>query len=53
MDERMSRCAALDLTQAYQVAALEVSVTMLEFPERRVGRSCVKDVAHFVKAIHV
>lgn len=46
MDQGVSGGTALDLAQTNQVSALEISVSMLELPERRVWRSCVEDVAH-------
>jgi hypothetical protein len=37
MDECVSRGATFDLAQADQIAALEVSVAVLELPQRRIG----------------
>jgi hypothetical protein len=42
----MSRGTPLNLPQADQIAALEVSVAVFELPQRSVGGSRVEDVAH-------
>lgn len=46
VDECVPRGSSFDLAQAYKIAALEIPIAVLEFPERRVWRPCVKDVAH-------
>jgi hypothetical protein len=43
----MSRRSTFDLSEAHEVATLEVAITMLEFPERRFRRAGVEDVANF------
>ena len=53
VDEGMPRGAALDFAQTDEIAALEVAVAVLEFPERRVGGGSVEDVADLVEAVHV
>jgi hypothetical protein len=46
MNQRMAGSTPLDLAQANQIAALEVAIAVLEFPQRRVWRAGVEDVAH-------
>lgn len=46
MDQRMPRCATLDLAQADKISALEVAVSVLELPQRRVRRAGVEYIAH-------
>lgn len=46
MDERMSRGTALDLPQTDKVPAFEIPIAVFEFPQRRVWRASVEDVAH-------
>lgn len=53
MNQRMPRCPSFDISQASEVSPFEIAVSMLEFPQRRFGRSCVEHIAHFVKAIHI
>lgn len=48
VDESVSAGAALDLSEADEVAALEVAVAMLEFPERRFGVASVKHVSFWI-----
>jgi hypothetical protein len=47
MNQCLSRCSSLDLSQTGKVTSLEATLAMFEFPQRRVGRCRVKDVAHF------
>lgn len=47
MYQRMSRCTPLDLSQAVEVATLEIASPMLELPERRVWRPRVEDIADY------
>lgn len=53
MYESMPRGTSFDLAQTYEISTLEVPVSVLELPQRRVWRARVKYVAHFVKSIHV
>lgn len=46
MNQSMSGCTTLDLSQANQVTSFEVAVPMLKFPKRRVWRTCMKYIAH-------
>jgi hypothetical protein len=45
VDESVSAGATLDLSKADEVAALEVAVAVLEFPERRFGVAGMKHVS--------
>lgn len=47
MDERVPRGAALDLPQPYQVSPFEIAIAVLELPQWRVGRACVKHITHY------
>ena len=46
MDQSMARGSALDLSQTDEIPPSEIAVPMFEFPEGRVGRARVEDVAH-------
>ena len=46
MDQSMARGSALDLSQTDEIPPFEIAVPMFEFPEGRVGRARVEDVAH-------
>lgn len=45
MNGSMLAGAALNFTEARKVAALEVAISVLEFPERSIGIASVEDVA--------
>lgn len=45
MDESMSGCSAFDFSQPYEIAFFEAAVTMLEFPQRRIRRTSMEDIA--------
>lgn len=53
MDELMPRSASLDLAQTQQVSLFKITVAVTELPQGRFGGSCMKDIADFVKAVHV
>lgn len=46
MDERVPRGPSLDLPQSHQVPALEAAVAVFEFPQWRVRRPGVENIAH-------
>lgn len=46
--ERMPRCATFDFSQSSDVAALEITVAMSEFPKWRVWRAGVENIANYV-----
>ena len=50
VDERVPRSSTFDLPQPHQVPALEVPVAVFEFPERRIRRARVEDVADWRSA---
>lgn len=43
----MARSSTLDLSQTDKIASFEIACAMLELPQRRIGRSSVKDIAHW------
>jgi hypothetical protein len=49
----MSGCPPFDFPKANQVTPFEVAIAVFEFPKRRVGGACMKDIAYFVKPVHV
>jgi hypothetical protein len=51
VDERMSRGTSLDLPQPDEVPALEITVAVLELPQRRVRRASMKYVAHCEQSV--
>jgi hypothetical protein len=53
VNEGMPTSSPFNFPEADEVTTLEVTVAVLELPESCVGISCMKDVAFFVKAIHV
>lgn len=53
MDKSMSRGTALYFAQPDQVAFLEAAVAVFKFPQSRLGRACMEDVAHLVEAVHI
>jgi len=46
MDQGVPRCSPLDLPEADEITPLEITIAMLELPERRFGISSMEDVAH-------
>lgn len=47
MNECVSGCSSLDLSESNQITSFEVSIAMFEFPERRVGRASMEHVAYY------
>jgi hypothetical protein len=48
MDQCLSRCSPLNLSQTGKITSLEAPLAMFEFPQWRIGRCRMKDVAHFL-----
>jgi hypothetical protein len=46
MDQGMTRRSSLDLSQSNKITAFKIPVAVFEFPERRVRRSGVEDIAN-------
>lgn len=53
VDESVSAGATLDLSEADEVAALEVAIAVLEFPQCRFRVARMEYVSFFMKPIHV
>lgn len=47
MDQSMARSSTLDLSETNKVTSFEIAISMLKLPQRRVGRSGVKHIAHY------
>lgn len=48
MYKRMARCATFDFSQSNEVAALEITVAMPEFPKWRIWLAGVENIANCV-----
>ncbi len=53
MYQGVPRSAPFDLAKTHEIALFETAISMLEFPQRRLGRAGMKHVADFVKSVHV
>lgn len=47
MYQSMPGCATFDFSKTNEIASFEVTVTMLEFPQRRFWGASMKDIADF------
>ena len=48
MNQCVSRCSPFDLSKTDQIAAFEVAISMLEFPQRRFRRASMEHVADYI-----
>lgn len=44
MNKSMPRCSTFDFPETNEVSSLEIAIAMLEFPQRRLGRTSMKNI---------